>query len=74
MKRDPKSERYCMEMLILNFGKVRTDVWLRYMRFERNAGEPKNVSRLYENALATLNPEHLNDFTTMYNFFANGVV
>lgn len=61
-------------MMILNFGKVRTDVWLRYMRFERNVGEPKNVSRLHQNALATLNPDLLDDFSAQYNFFSNGTV
>lgn len=74
MKRDVKSERNCLEMLILNFGKVRTDVWLRFMRFERSVGEPKNVSKLYENALATLNPELLEDFLSLHNLFINGVV
>lgn len=74
MVRDVESERNCMEMLIMNFGKTRTDVWLRYMRFERYAGEPKNVAKLHENALATLKPELLDDFSALYNFFSNGVV
>lgn len=74
MIRDAESERICMENLILYFGKTRTDVWLRYMRFERFAGEPKNVSKLHKNALATLNAELLDDFSALYNFFSNGVV
>lgn len=74
MIRDPESERYCMEMLISNFGKSRTDVWLRYMRFERHAGEPKNVSDLHKKALNTLKTELLDDFSALYNFFVNGVV
>lgn len=44
------------------------------MRFERYAGEPKNVAKLHENALATLKPELLDDFSALYNFFSNGVV
>lgn len=74
MKRDVKAERHCLDMLILNFGKTRTDVWLRYMRFERYAGEPKNVSRLHDDAVAKLNPELLDDFAALFNFFSNGVV
>ncbi|XP_055310345.1 U3 small nucleolar RNA-associated protein 6 homolog [Sitodiplosis mosellana] len=74
LKRDLDSERHCLEMLILNFGKTRTDVWLRYMRFERNVGEPKNVGRLHKSALATLKPELLDEFSAMYNFFSNGDV
>ncbi|XP_031627058.1 U3 small nucleolar RNA-associated protein 6 homolog [Contarinia nasturtii] len=74
MKRDVEKERECMDKLIEHFGKSRADVWLRYMRFERNAGEPKNVSKLHKTALATLNPELLDDFSAQYNFFSNGVV
>lgn len=74
MKRDPESERTCMENLKKNFGKTRTDVWLRYMRFERYAGIPKNNDALYKEALTTLKPELLDDFNALYNFFHNGVV
>lgn len=72
--RDLEAERKCLEMLILTFGKTRTDVWLRYMKFERSVGEPKNVSRLYKNAMSTLNPDLLQDFLSLYNLFINGVV
>lgn len=61
-------------MLVLNFGKVKTDVWLRYMQFERFSGEPKNISNLYVTAMNTLNEELKEDFTALYNFFSNGVV
>ena len=74
MKRDPESERKCMENMKTNFGKTRTDVWLRYMRFERYAGLPKNIDTLHKDALATLKPELLDDFSALYNFFDNGVV
>lgn len=74
MTRDPESERFCLENLIANFGKSRTDVWLRYMRFERFAGEPKNVNNLHKLALATLKPELLDDFSALFLFFSNGVV
>lgn len=74
LKRDVKCERSCLEMLLLNFGKTRTDVWLRYMKFERSVGEPKNVAKLYDAALATLNPDLLEDFLTLHNLFVNGVV
>lgn len=74
MKRDPKEERHCLDMMTSNFGKTRTDVWLRYMRYERYVGEPKNISLLHQRALSTLNPELLDDFSALYNFFSNGVV
>lgn len=74
MLRDKKEERACLEQMILNFGSTRTDVWLRYMRYERYAGEPKNVSDLHKRALKTLKPELLDDFSALYNFFSNGVV
>lgn len=67
-------ERFCMENLIKYFGKTRTDVWLRYMRFERYKGEPKNIPNLHKTALATLQPDLLDDFGALYNFFSNGVV
>lgn len=74
MTRDLDAERKCLEMLVQNFGKVRTDVWLRYMQFERYSGEPKNISNLYVTALNALNEELKEDFTALYNFFSNGVV
>lgn len=74
MKRDPQTERKCLENLIEQFGKTRTDVWLRYMRYERSVGTPKNVMGLHQRALETLNPKLLNDFSAQYNFFTNGVV
>lgn len=74
MIRDPVAERECMELIITSFGKSRTDVWLRYMQFERHAGEPKNVANLHKRALITLNSDLLDDFSALYNFFSNGVV
>lgn len=71
-KRDLKSERRCLEMLTMNFGKIRADVWLRYIRFERDVGDPKNVGRLYQTALAALNPDLLDEFSRQYNLFLNG--
>lgn len=69
-----EAERFCLDMLVLSFGETRTDVWLRYMKFERTAGEPKNVSKLYEKALATLNQNLLQDFQSLYNLLINNVV
>lgn len=74
MKRDVKAERHCLEMLIANFGRQRTDVWLRYMKFERSFGEPKNVSKIYEKAMQRLNTELIDDFLSLHNLFINGVV
>lgn len=73
MIRNPEIERNCMKNLILNFGKIRTDVWLRYMRFERFAGDPTNVSELHKNALATLNRELLDEYRMLYKSFCNEV-
>lgn len=56
------------------FGKTRTDVWIRFMRFERFAGDPKNVAKIHKSAIANLKPELLDDFGALYNFFLNGVV
>lgn len=72
--RDVSAERKCLENLINYFGATRTDVWLRYMRFERNVGEPKNVGRLHAKAVNSLKIDLLDDFSALYNFFSNGVV
>ena len=74
MTRDLDAERKCLELLVQNFGKARTDVWLRYMQFERYSGEPKNISNLYVTAMNALNDELKEDFSALYNFFSNGVV
>lgn len=74
MKRDVKAERNCLEMMIMSFGKVKTEVWLRYMRVELSAGEAKNIGKLYERAMAMLNPELLEDFVSLHSLFISGVV
>lgn len=43
-------------------------------RYERYAGEPKNVTELHRRALKALKPELLDNFSSLYNFFSNGVV
>ncbi|XP_031620644.1 U3 small nucleolar RNA-associated protein 6 homolog [Contarinia nasturtii] len=72
LQRDVESERNCLELMTFNFGKTRPDVWLRYMRFERNVGEAKNVSRLHQRAISSLKSEFLDQFSAMFNFFSNG--
>lgn len=74
MKRDVKAERNCLELMVMNFGKVKTDVWLRYMRFEMTAGDVKNIAKLNERAMAILNPELVEDFSSLYNLFMNSLV
>lgn len=74
MKRDVKAERNCLELMVMNFGNVKTDVWLRYMRFEMTAGDVKNIGKLNERAMTLLNPELVEDFTSLYNLFINSLV
>lgn len=74
MIRDVKAERHCLETMVTIFGNNRTDVWLRYMKFERSFGEPKNVSKLYEKAMNRLEKEYHKDFLTLHNLFISGVV
>lgn len=69
MKRDADCERRCLYMFTLNFGKTRPEVWIRSMSFERDAGDPKNISKLHKNALDTLKPELLDEFSAVYIAF-----
>lgn len=74
MKRDIKQERLCLTLLVTHFGRHRTDVWLRFMKFERSFGDPKDVGKIYDRALINLDPELQDDFQSLHNLFINGVV
>lgn len=74
LQRDKREERNVLETMVHVFGATRPDSWIRYMRYEREFGDPMQVTQLYQRAIKTLKPELLDDFNTTYNFFSNGVV
>ncbi|XP_055913455.1 U3 small nucleolar RNA-associated protein 6 homolog [Eupeodes corollae] len=64
LKPDIEKVRICYENSLFDFGKTRTDVWIDYIKFERDQGEPKRVSSLCERAKITLMPLFVDNFIT----------
>ncbi|KYQ52068.1 U3 small nucleolar RNA-associated protein 6 like protein [Trachymyrmex zeteki] len=52
----PKYVRRPYEMAIIDFGTHDTSIWLEYIKYEMQHGEPKKVSDIHERAVKTLNP------------------
>lgn len=59
--------------MVHTFGASRTDVWVRYMRFERDTGDPLNVSKLHQRAQMSLKAHLKDDFNALYNFFSSNM-
>lgn len=56
LKLDPNPEeiRKCFEYQCKFFGKTQIEVWLEYIKFERNYGDPKLSSTIFTRAQNTL--------------------
>lgn len=64
LKPDIEKIRYCYENSLIDFGKNRTDVWIEYIKFERDHGDPKQMALLAERAKNTLLPLFVDNFIT----------
>lgn len=64
LKPNVQKIRECYENAVLDFGKTRTDVWIDYVKFERDQGEPKRMSAVCERAKNTLLPLFVDNFIT----------
>lgn len=56
------------------YGTTRPNVWINYLRFEREVGSPLNLTVMHQRALTTLKPEFRDDFAAAYNTFINAIV
>lgn len=74
LRRDTDFERGILEAMTRNFGETQSEVWLRYMKFERTVGEPKNVSHLYDQAISKLKPDLHDDFLSLHSLLINEIV
>lgn len=54
--------RKCYENATLQFGKCNTNVWIDYIKFERDHGEPKRMTLIFNKAKNTLAPFLIDDF------------
>ncbi|XP_073832758.1 U3 small nucleolar RNA-associated protein 6 homolog [Musca autumnalis] len=59
--------RLCYENAAHYFGKSNTDVWLDLLKFERDMGDFKLMSVIYDRAKSTLDPELVDAFVTEYS-------
>jgi U3 small nucleolar RNA-associated protein 6 len=64
--------RQCHEFATQYFGKDRIDVWIDYIKFEQNFGEPKKCQGIYERARSTLNVELVDNFVTAHSLITLG--
>ncbi|XP_005192203.2 U3 small nucleolar RNA-associated protein 6 homolog [Musca domestica] len=59
--------RLCYENAVHYFGKTNTDVWIDLLKFERDMGDLKLVSVIYDRAKSTLDPELVDSFIAEYS-------
>ncbi|XP_055842246.1 U3 small nucleolar RNA-associated protein 6 homolog isoform X2 [Episyrphus balteatus] len=64
LKPDIEMVRHCYENALFDFGKMHTAVWIEFIKFERDIGEPKRMSALCERAKNTLAPMFVDNFVT----------
>lgn len=64
LKPDTEKVRYCYENSVIDFGKTRPDVWIEFIKFERDYGQPKKMAMLCERAKNTLSPMFVDNFIT----------
>ncbi|EDV95182.1 U3 small nucleolar RNA-associated protein 6 homolog [Drosophila grimshawi] len=57
-----KAWRMCYEFMITFFGKREPSVWIEYIKFERDHGDPKSIPLLSRRAIATLEPQFVSIF------------
>lgn len=65
--RIPKKERQVLDIMVHLYGTTKPNVWINYIRFERDLGNPMNVTVMYQRAQNTLKPEFRDDFVKSYN-------
>ena len=58
--------RLCYENATFYFGKTHIDVWLDYLKFERDHGDPKRLSNLNQRAKSSLESSLVDEFITQY--------
>lgn len=59
--------RNCYELATFFFGKSSVKLWMDYIRFEQESGDPTKVSLLYERAKDMLDKEFVDDFIGSYS-------
>ncbi|XP_013107134.2 U3 small nucleolar RNA-associated protein 6 homolog [Stomoxys calcitrans] len=59
--------RLCYENAVHYFGKSYTDVWIELLKFERDLGDFKKMSPIYDRAKSTLNPDLVDSFISEYS-------
>ncbi|XP_037805803.1 U3 small nucleolar RNA-associated protein 6 homolog [Lucilia sericata] len=65
-KGDVSRIRKCCENAVHYFGASNVEVWIDLLKFERDVGNLKLMSIIYERAKNTLNPELVDTFVTEY--------
>lgn len=68
---DLQEGRSCFELAIEQFGKNDIDLWISYIKFERDYGSVKDMKVLFERGKILLKPELLNSFTSQYELVVN---
>lgn len=63
---DINESKFTYEISIELFGTTEPDIWLDYIRFERDYGDIKNMNVLFEKAKLLLKPHLLDNFTSQY--------
>ncbi|KYN05376.1 PREDICTED: U3 small nucleolar RNA-associated protein 6 homolog [Cyphomyrmex costatus] len=63
----PKYIRRPYEMALMNFGTHNTSIWLDFIKYEMQHGEPKKASDIYERAVKTLDTSLTYSFIRDYS-------
>uniref|UniRef100_A0A1B0C6L3 U3 small nucleolar RNA-associated protein 6 homolog C-terminal domain-containing protein n=1 Tax=Glossina palpalis gambiensis TaxID=67801 RepID=A0A1B0C6L3_9MUSC len=63
---DKSRWRKCYVNATHYFGKTNSQVWIDYIKFERDQGVPKNMAHLYERAKSTLDKQLVDNFMTEF--------
>lgn len=66
-KGDVSKIRKCCENAVHYFGQTNVEVWIDLLKFERDMGNMKLMSIIYERAKNTLKPELVDTFVTEYS-------
>lgn len=66
--------RECHEYTTQFFGKTNTAVWINYLQFERDHGEPKSMTGIYERAKQTLDTNLVDNFISEHTLFMTGIM
>lgn len=68
---DINETKFVYEISIEFFGSSEPDIWLDYVRFERDYGDIKNMNILFEKAKLLLKPHLLDNFISQYELVVN---